>query len=43
MDIKQRIKELTEIINKANHEYYILDNPSYPIENMIVTCKNYNY
>ena len=28
MDIKQRIKELTEIINKANHEYYILDNPS---------------
>lgn len=26
--IEQRIKELTEIINKANYEYYALDNPT---------------
>lgn len=26
--IKQRIEELTKILNKANHDYYILDNPT---------------
>ncbi|WP_416828872.1 NAD-dependent DNA ligase LigA [Ectobacillus polymachus] len=26
--VKQHIKELREIINKLNHEYYVLDNPS---------------
>jgi len=28
MDIKTRINELIEIINKANHEYYTLDKPT---------------
>lgn len=28
MDIKNRIKELTDIINKASIEYYVNDNPS---------------
>ncbi len=28
MDIKKRIKELTDIINKASMEYYVNDNPS---------------
>ena len=28
MDIKNRIKELTDIINKASMEYYVNDNPS---------------
>lgn len=27
-EIKKRIKELTEILNKANYEYYNLDNPT---------------
>ena len=27
-DIKKRIVELTNILNKANYEYYNLDNPS---------------
>ena len=27
-EIKARIKELTDILNKANYEYYNLDNPS---------------
>ncbi len=27
-EIKKRIKELTDILNKANYEYYNLDNPS---------------
>ena len=27
-DAKKRIKELTEIINQANYEYYNLDNPT---------------
>ena len=27
-EIKQRIKELTKILNQANYEYYNLDNPS---------------
>ena len=26
--IEERIKELTEIINKANHDYYVNDNPT---------------
>ena len=26
--IEKRIQELTEIINKANHDYYTLDNPT---------------
>ena len=26
--IENRIQELTEIINKANHDYYTLDNPT---------------
>lgn len=28
MDFKKRIDELTEILNKANYEYYVLSNPS---------------
>jgi len=28
MDALERIKELTEILEKANYEYYVLDNPS---------------
>ena len=28
MDIKTRIEELTNLINKYNHEYYMLDKPS---------------
>ena len=28
MDIKKRIDELVELLNKYNHEYYILDKPS---------------
>ncbi len=28
MDIKTRIKELVDIINKSNYEYYTLDNPT---------------
>ena len=27
-DIEKRIQELTEIIDKANYEYYVLDNPT---------------
>lgn len=27
-NVKQRIDELTEILNKANYEYYVLDNPT---------------
>ena len=26
--IEKRIQELTDIINKANHDYYINDNPT---------------
>ena len=28
MSVKDRIKELTDILNKANYDYYILDNPT---------------
>lgn len=28
MDIKKRIEELTNILNKANYEYFVLDNPT---------------
>ena len=28
MDPKQRVKELTETLEKYNYEYYVLDNPS---------------
>mgnify|MGYP002870153202 CR=1 FL=1 len=28
MDIKERIKELTKILNEANYNYYVLDNPT---------------
>ncbi len=28
MDIKKRMEEISELINKYNYEYYILDNPS---------------
>ena len=27
-DVSKRIKELTDLLNKYNHEYYILDKPS---------------
>lgn len=27
-NVKKRIEELTEILNKANYEYYVLDNPT---------------
>ena len=27
MDIKNRVDELKKILNKANYEYYVLDNP----------------
>lgn len=27
-DKKKRVKELTDILNKANYEYYVLDNPT---------------
>ena len=28
MDVKERIEELKKLINKANYEYYTLDNPT---------------
>ena len=28
MDIKNRIDKLINILNKANYEYYVLDNPT---------------
>ena len=28
MDILKKIKDLTELINKANYEYHTLDNPT---------------
>ena len=28
MEIKERIKELVDLINKASYEYYVLDNPT---------------
>ena len=28
MDIKNRIKEISDLLNKYNYEYYILDRPS---------------
>ena len=28
MDVKLRIEELTKILNEANYNYYILDNPT---------------
>ena len=28
MEIEQRVKELIEILNEANHNYYVLDNPT---------------
>ena len=28
MDIEKRVKELTDILNKANYDYYVLDNPT---------------
>ena len=28
LNIEKRMKELTDIINKLNYEYYTLDNPS---------------
>ena len=28
MDIENRVKELTDILNKANYDYYVLDNPT---------------
>lgn len=28
MNIKNRIDELINILNKANYEYYVLDNPT---------------
>ncbi len=28
MEIQKRVKELTNILNKANYEYYVLDNPT---------------
>ena len=28
MDVEKRIKEITDLLNKYNYEYYVLDNPS---------------
>ena len=28
MDVEKRVKELTDILNKANYDYYIKDNPT---------------
>ena len=28
MDIEKRVKELTDILNKANYDYYVLENPT---------------
>ena len=30
MNPKERIKELTDILNEANHRYYVLDDPTMP-------------
>ena len=30
MEAKQRIDELTQILNDANYRYYVLDNPVIP-------------
>ena len=30
MDPKQRIRELTEILEEANYRYYVLDDPTMP-------------
>lgn len=30
MTPKERVKEITELLNKYNYEYYVLDNPSVP-------------
>ena len=30
MEVKDRIKELTDILNAANYRYYVLDDPTMP-------------
>ena len=30
MEVKDRIKELTDILNTANYRYYVLDDPTMP-------------
>ena len=30
MEAKQRINELTDLLNDANYRYYVLDNPQMP-------------
>ena len=30
MDAKQRIQELTQLLNEANYKYYVLDDPTMP-------------
>ena len=39
-EAKKRIKELINIINEANHNYHVLDNPTITDQNMINTCEN---
>ena len=43
MDIKSRIEELTKILEKANYDYYVLDNPTledYEYDKMMVELTN---
>ena len=30
MDHKERIEQLTMVLNEANYQYYVLDNPQMP-------------
>ena len=30
MSVQKRIEELTQILNHANYQYYVLDNPEMP-------------
>ena len=30
MEAKERILELTKLLNEANHRYYVLDDPTMP-------------
>ena len=30
MDNRQRVRQLTEILNDANYRYYVLDDPQMP-------------
>ena len=30
MEPKQRMEELTEVLNQANYRYYVLDDPQMP-------------